>query len=103
MDPAIKAHVFEPFFTTKETGKGTGLGLATVLGIVERSGGAILCQAELGQGTPFKILLPAVSALSESDECPTGGLAEPPRSHAEVVLLVEDEPGRPRAGTPKVG
>ena len=91
MDPETQTHVFEPFFTTKETGKGTGLGLATVLGIVEQSGGAIWCHSELGQGTKFKILLPAVAAVSDRGERPAGELAEAPRGSAEVVLLVEDE------------
>jgi signal transduction histidine kinase len=92
MLPDVSARVFEPFFTTKETGKGTGLGLPTVLGIVEQSGGAIWCQSKLGQGTIFKILLPALEVVpAESDEIPTGGLTEPPRGSAEVILLVEDE------------
>jgi signal transduction histidine kinase/ActR/RegA family two-component response regulator len=91
MDPEVKAHVFEPFFTTKQTGKGTGLGLATVLGIVEQSGGAIWCDSEPAQGTTFKVLLPAVVAAPEPEEPPAIRLAETPRGSAEVVLLVEDE------------
>jgi two-component system CheB/CheR fusion protein len=92
MDPETQTHVFEPFFTTKETGKGTGLGLATVLGIVEQSGGAIWCHSELAQGTRFKILLPGIAATTaDRDERPTGSLAEAPKGAAEVVLLVEDE------------
>jgi nitrogen-specific signal transduction histidine kinase/CheY-like chemotaxis protein len=91
MDPETQAHVFEAFFTTKETSKGTGLGLATVLGIVEQSGGAIWCQSELGQGAGFTIVLPAAEAAPEVDERPPGAVAEAPRGAAEVVLLVEDE------------
>ncbi len=91
MDPEMQTHVFEPFFTTKETGKGTGLGLATVLGIIEQSGGAIWCDSELGQGTTFKILLPAIAESPERVEQPTRGLAKAPKGSSEVVLLVEDE------------
>jgi CheY-like chemotaxis protein len=91
MDAEIQAHMFEPFFTTKETGKGTGLGLATVLGIVEQSGGAIQCESELGLGTTFKIFLPAVDGTIEKGAGPTGRVAEAPKG-SEIILLVEDEP-----------
>ncbi len=90
MDVDTQAHVFEPFFTTKEAGKGTGLGLATVLGIVQQSGGVIWCSSEVGQGTTFTVLLPAVEEAPESVEPPSVPLAEAPQG-SEVVLLVEDE------------
>jgi CheY-like chemotaxis protein len=90
MDAEVQEHIFEPFFTTKETGKGTGLGLATVLGIVEQSGGAIQCQSELGMGTTFSILLPAVAEAARPGVRPPAGLAAAPVG-TESILLVEDE------------
>jgi len=90
IDAEMQAHIFEPFFTTKETGKGTGLGLATVLGIVEQSGGFIRCESRLGEGTTFRIFLPAVAEAVDHGARPTGGLAEAPKGSG-VILLVEDE------------
>jgi signal transduction histidine kinase/ActR/RegA family two-component response regulator len=90
MDAETRAHLFEPFFTTKEAGKGTGLGLATVLGIVEQSGGAIRCESELGRGTVFTVFLPAIAETVDEGGVPANGLAGAPKG-SETILLVEDE------------
>jgi two-component system, cell cycle sensor histidine kinase and response regulator CckA len=89
MTPETLSRLFEPFYTTKPVGKGTGLGLATVYGIVKQSGGYVWAYSEAGQGTTFKVYLPL-------DE--TSALAQPPSpkpvvSGAGTVLLIEDDPG----------
>jgi PAS domain S-box-containing protein len=89
MDATTQAHIFEPFFTTKETGKGTGLGLATVHGIINQSGGFIQVKSSIGQGTTFCIYLP------QADEVVPDPLPVVPATHlasgSETILLVEDE------------
>jgi two-component system, cell cycle sensor histidine kinase and response regulator CckA len=86
----VKQHLFEPFFTTKEQGKGTGLGLATCYGIVEQSGGHIVCHSQPGKGTTFEIYLPRVAEPADvaaradaPQQLPTG---------SETILIVEDQP-----------
>jgi CheY-like chemotaxis protein len=91
MSPEVKAHLFEPFFTTKGPGKGTGLGLATVYGIIKQSKGHVEAYSEPGKGTTFKVYLPSAEPelgrrTSDSVEfkVPTGH---------ETILLAEDEDG----------
>ncbi len=93
MDVETQAHIFEPFFTTKEKGKGTGLGLATVYGIVKQSGGYVWVYSEPGRGTSFKVYLPRVwdEQTSPGRDRTIEGRTLP--QGTETVLLVEDEKG----------
>jgi CheY-like chemotaxis protein len=90
MDAATQARAFEPFFTTKDVGAGTGLGLATVFGIVRKAGGVTRLDSAPGRGTTFTVLLPH-AAPAEGERAPTPTVAS--RAVTATLLLVEDEPG----------
>jgi CheY-like chemotaxis protein len=90
MDPATLNRIFEPFFTTKDVGKGTGLGLATVYGIVKLHEGWVEVSSEVGKGTTFSIYLPASKEVAQKSK-KADALVAPVRGGSETILLVEDE------------
>jgi PAS domain S-box-containing protein len=92
MTDEVKAHLFEPFFTTKGPGRGTGLGLSTVYGIVKQSGGSIEVESQPGAGTTFRVYLPRAEGAAEEERPADGPTAASPPGH-ETVLLAEDEAG----------
>ncbi|MGH7255469.1 MAG: PAS domain S-box protein [Nitrospirales bacterium] len=92
MDAETAAHIFEPFFTTKPTGKGTGLGLATVYGIVKENGGSITVTSELGVGTRFDMYFPSTSEPPERTMHESGASSRGAQG-SETVLVVDDDPG----------
>jgi CheY-like chemotaxis protein len=89
MTPDVVEHAFEPFFTTKPKGQGTGLGLATVYGIVTQAGGSATISSTLGEGTTIEVLLPATGAAPELDAEERPAETDPARG--ETILVVEDE------------
>ncbi|MEU4560417.1 PAS domain S-box protein [Actinoplanes sp. NPDC023936] len=99
MSPETVARIFEPFFTTKPQGRGTGLGLATVYGIVAEAAGSINVYSEPGIGTTFRIYLPLVAAAADTAASPPMPSTAPPRGDGSTVLVVEDEPALGRVVT----
>jgi CheY-like chemotaxis protein len=90
MSPEAQAHLFEPFFTTKPVGQGTGLGLATVYGIVKQSGGHIGFRSQAGSGTTFRVWLPATAEKVPAARPPSERPAREARPGNETILVVED-------------
>lgn len=90
MSEETQAHLFEPFFTTKEKGKGTGLGLSTVYGIVKQSGGTIVIESKMGQGTVCKIFFPKVNEAVQTTPVVGGSISR--ATGRETILVVEDDP-----------
>lgn len=88
MDETTRQQIFEPFFTTKEVGKGTGLGLATVYGIIRQNGGWIDVWSEVGVGTSFKLFLPRIDACPPPER---NGISVPTKGGVETILVVEDQ------------
>ena len=91
MNDEVKSRIFEPFYTTKGPGKGTGLGLATVYGVVKQSGGTILVESAPGEGTTFRIYLPMAEGEVDEIRPKTVVPTQPPQRRTETVLVVEDE------------
>ncbi len=91
MDEKTRERIFEPFFTTREMGRGTGLGLASVYGIIKNHNGFINVYSEKGQGSTFNIYLPASAHQSQNHQCPEEASAPERSSDRETILVVDDE------------
>jgi len=91
IEPNVLEHIFEPFYTTKAVGKGTGIGLAVVYGVIKNHGGYIFCHSETGKGTTFEFYLPVIEAAVAPDEKEDNHLSSEKMGGGETILLVDDE------------